>query len=255
MSDKAMTRIIAAVIAAIIVLVTIWQATAQVGPGEVGVVTTLGNPSGITLGSGFPIKLPYIRNVTAMSVRQQLYNLTGSTDLTADRQTFYTDVAVNYRVDSKDVSQLFTTVGPDYVDVAIAPAVEGTLHTVVSQHTAVDLISDLPSVLMDYQNALQSKVDQDNIQILNVYFPNNHFDTAYQQSILAAQVAQQNLIRAGYEQQQRVIVSRTDANVANIKAAQGLANARISQAHWAMRPRACWKHRPTPMLSICSPAA
>ena len=132
-----------------------------------------------------------------MSVRQQLYTLTGSSDLTSDRQTFYTDVAVNYKIDPKDVSQLFTTLGPDYVDVAIVPAVEGMLHTVVIQHTAVDLISNLPTVLTDYLNALQSKVTQDNIQILNVYFPNNHFHPAYQASILAAQVAQQNLIRTG----------------------------------------------------------
>ena len=113
---------------------------------------------------------------------------------------------------------------------AIEPAVEGTLHTVVSQHSAVDLISNLPKVLDQYQSTLQAKLTPDNIQVLQVYFPNNHFDAAYTASILAAQVAQQNLVRAGYEQQQRVIIARTGASVANITA-QGLANARVSQAH------------------------
>ena len=209
---------------------TIWEAQVQVGPGQVGVVTTLGSPGKDTLAAGFHFKVPLVQNVTTMSIKQQLYTFTGSADLTADRQTFYTDVAVNYQVNKQDVATLFTNIGADYVDVAIEPAVEGALHTVVSQHSAVDLITNLPRVLTQYQETLQAKLTPDNIQVLQVYFPNNHFDAAYTASILAAQVAQQNLIRAGYEQQQRVIVARTDANVANITA-QGLANARVSQAH------------------------
>lgn len=167
--------------------------------------------------------------VTTFSTRLQKYDLVGSVDQTGDTQDYYTDVTVNYQLTRQDVSRVFTALGPDYTDVKIGPAVVGVLHTTIAKYQSKDVTPQLTQLIAQYQGDLTARLEPSYIHVVSVYFVNNHFAPKYMEANLAVQVAQKSLTRVGYEQQQKVIVARTDANIEVIKA-QGLANARIAQA-------------------------
>ncbi len=135
-----------------IVLVIIFSAIVQVGPGEVGVQTLFGSVQDRVLYSGLSLVNPLV-DVEKMDVKTQSYTMSIAQDegnlanddaisaLSRDGLTIKLDVTVWYRLSESDAPQVFRTIGVDYTGKIVRPAIRTALRDVSVLYSATDIYS------------------------------------------------------------------------------------------------------------------
>ncbi|MCC6865696.1 MAG: prohibitin family protein [Ignavibacteria bacterium] len=135
-----------------IAVALIFSCMAQVGPGEAGVQVLFGSVQDGVLKSGLNIVNPLV-NVETMDIKTQAYTLSSITDegerhgddaistLSSDGLSIKLDVTVWYRLNEADAPQVFRTIGTDYVEKIVRPAVRTALRDVSVGYTATDIYS------------------------------------------------------------------------------------------------------------------
>jgi regulator of protease activity HflC (stomatin/prohibitin superfamily) len=230
-------RVIAGVVAALIVVVLIVNSFTVVNTGYVGVETQFGAMTGKLYQPGLRFKLPFIVDIVPFYTRNQSYEM-NSTDLTRDLQTVQSRVVINYQIDPSDVLALFQHVGPGYADTVVAPNAQSALHVEIGQFTVQDLISTTAQV----QNAVQQTLTNRpqilayRIQVLSVNMTDNTFSPDFVAAVNRKQIAQQDLQRVTLEAQQKVVQANAGAQAASgdatahVTVAKGNAQATLPEA-------------------------
>lgn len=186
-------------ILAIALLVTLISSFSVVGPGYVGVVTTAGKVTG-EFQSGTHLKIPFIQHVTKMDVQvQKEQDEAGAA--THDLQTVNSTVALNYHLDHAQVSNVFVNLSTDYASRLIDPSVQESVKVVTANYDAADLLAKRAQVASDITKLLITKLQPRGIIVDQVSIVNFGFSQAFDQSIEAKQVAQQNAQKAQYDLQ------------------------------------------------------
>jgi regulator of protease activity HflC (stomatin/prohibitin superfamily) len=186
--------------------------------GFVGVVTRFGAVQRIVQ-PGFGIKIPLVEDVVKMDVRTQK----DQTDATADSidlQAVTSTIAVNYNLDPQYASQVYSSVGTDYADILIAPAIQNIFKATTAQFTAEQLIDQREAVRSKAEASLKSQLSQYHVIVLNFNIVNFNFSDQFNQAIEAKQVAQQQVETA----KQLLAKAQVDAQTA-VAQAQGQADA------------------------------
>jgi len=186
--------------------------------GFVGVVTRFGAVQRIVQ-PGFGIKIPLVEDVVKMDVRTQK----DQTDATADSidlQAVTSTIAVNYNLDPQYASQVYSSVGTDYADILIAPAIQNIFKATTAQFTAEQLIDQREAVRSKAEASLKSQLAQYHVIVLNFNIVNFNFSDQFNQAIEAKQVAQQQVETA----KQLLAKAQVDAQTA-VAQAQGQADA------------------------------
>jgi len=205
---------------AVIVLVVwiLYLSIYTVPAGFVGVVTRFGAVQRIVQ-PGFGIKIPLVEDVVKMDVRTQK----DQTDATADSidlQAVTSTIAVNYNLDPQYASQVYSSVGTDYADILIAPAIQNIFKATTAQFTAEQLIDQREAVRSKAEASLKSQLAQYHVIVLNFNIVNFNFSDQFNQAIEAKQVAQQQVETA----KQLLAKAQVDAQTA-VAQAQGQADA------------------------------
>jgi len=168
---------------------------------------------------GFGIKIPLVEDVVKMDVRTQK----DQTDATADSidlQAVTSTIAVNYNLDPQYASQVYSSVGTDYADILIAPAIQNIFKATTAQFTAEQLIDQREAVRSKAEASLKSQLSQYHVIVLNFNIVNFNFSDQFNQAIEAKQVAQQQVETA----KQLLAKAQVDAQTA-VAQAQGQADA------------------------------
>lgn len=204
------------VIAALLVSVVL-QGYVIVPAGFQGVLKTFGAVDTV-LSPGFHLKIPFVQDVTLMETRTVKYEAE-ATAATKDLLDVTTRVALNYHLEVGAVGELYQTVGSDYQERIIVPAVQETVKAVTAKFDAAQLITDRPSVKQEIDEQLatrlaKNKIIVDTISLTDFKYPKEFNDAiiSKQTAVQLKQKAENDLLRIEVEAKQARTVAEGQAN-------------------------------------------
>lgn len=187
-----------------------------VDSGERGVVKQLGQVKD-TLDPGFHIVNPFTTEVIKMDVRVQKEEVDAGA-ASKDLQTVTTKVAINYRLDPKEVARIYTEVEKDYGPKIIAPKLQEAVKAATAKYTAEELITKRAVVKDEMKLAMTEKLSGtgillDDFNIVNFDF-SAQFNAAIEAKVTAeqkAKEAQNKLVQVQAEAQQSIEKAKAEA--------------------------------------------
>ena len=199
------------------VILLLMLALYSVPAGNIGVVTRWGAVQRIVQ-PGLGIKIPFAESVHRMSVQTQKDEIEASS-ASSNLQTVSAIIAVNYRLDGQFASSVYQSIGTDYQDKVVAPAIQNAFKSATAKYTAENLIKLREQVRIDAETELQKQLEPYHIIVENFNIINFDFSPEYNASIEAKQVMEQNvqtakleLEKARVEAEQRVVEAQGQAD-------------------------------------------
>ena len=223
-------KAIAIVIAALAVIIVLFNSITIVDAGHTGVINTLGNVSENVLQEGIHLKIPFIQTIIKMDNR--IVKLEVETEaFSKDLQTVETKLAINYRV-SKDKSYaIYKNVGSDYETILVSPAVNEVLKAITAKYTAEESVANRSLISQGLIEELNNKLNKNGIYVEDVNIINFEFSEAYIAAIEEKQVAEQRLLKAKTEKEEAIVKAEAEAETLRIQSeAQAKANNILSKS-------------------------
>lgn len=179
------------ILIALVVLILAGSMFYQVPAGNIGVVLRFGAVDRVSY-PGINVKLPFVDNVVLMNVRTQKDEV-NATAMSENLQVVTSLIAVNYHLDGNRAKEVYESVGADYANIIVAPAIQNTFKAVTAQFTAEELITKRDEVRMKAEEELTKQLEPYYIVVENFNIVNFDFSVEYQQAIESKQVAQQQV--------------------------------------------------------------
>src|SRR3990167_7735625 len=208
----------------IVAVIVIFGSFRVVGAGEIGVVLTLGQVSDSVWSEGLHLKLPYFQSVKILDVKTQVESV-DATAASKDLQNVTAKVALNYHLDSERVNKLWQSLGSNYKERVIDPAIQEAVKAVTAQYTAEELITKRPLVKDDIKITLSERLSKEFIVVDEFSIVNFDFSVSFNQAIEAKVTAEQNALAAKnkleqvkYEKEQRIAEAQGEAEAIRIQA-------------------------------------
>ena len=190
--------------------------------GHRGVVLNFGQVQPDILGEGIHIRTPIQQNIISMDVRTQKYQVDAEA-ATQDLLDVTTTIAINYHLEPEKVNAIYQTIGADFEQTVIAPAVEETVKQVTARFIAEHLITNRTEVKLEIETSLHDRlitrgINVETISIINFAFPSlfNDAITAKQTALQLKEKAENDLLRIQVEAQQKVAAAQGDAQAIEI---------------------------------------
>jgi len=158
-----------------VMLVLAGCAVTTIPTGHVGVVTWFGEVTSDQLREGIHLINP-LKAVTRMSVRTQEQKEVGSVP-SSEGLLMHLEVSLIYRLDALHVRDVYQTIGPDYVNVLIAPTVRSVMRSVTAAHEASTLYGEARDqvagqMLMEIRSALGPRgIVAENLLLRDIRLP------------------------------------------------------------------------------------
>lgn len=174
-----------------------------VGTGEIAVMTRFGRVTGQELSEGLHFKVPIDKaNKYDVKVQRETADAAAASK---DLQDVNTVLVINYKLKAGKVSEIHRTIGIDYKEKLIDPALQEVFKASTAKFDATELITDRAQVKEDTLKLLQRRLDDFGITIINVSITNFSFSQEFSKSIEDKQVAQQNAERAKFNLERAII--------------------------------------------------
>lgn len=228
MNQKKIKGIIIAAVAVLVVLIAGLSAVTIVPAGNSGVIVTLGKVDDRALDSGMHFKIPFVQSVVMMNNKIQKCEV-DSNSVSKDLQTVSSAVAVNFHITSDSAAEIYRTIGVQYQDTVLQPAIQEAVKSVSAQYTAEELITKRTAVGDEIASALTEKVSDYGIIIDKFNIVNFEFSEEFNVAIEQKQVAEQNYLRAQTEKEQQIMEAEADAKK-QVIAAEAEAEAKLKKA-------------------------
>ncbi len=196
--------------------------------GNSGVVVTLGKVDDKALDNGLHFKLPFVQSVVMMNNKIQKCEVE-SNSVSKDLQTVSSAVAVNFHITIDAAADIYRTIGVQYQDTVLQPAIQEAVKSVSAQYTAEELITKRTAVGDEIAYALTEKVSDYGIIIDKFNIVNFEFSEEFNMAIEQKQVAEQNYLKAQTEKEQQIMEAEADAKK-QIIAAEAEAEATLKRA-------------------------
>jgi len=214
---------ISTTIIVIVVLIVGSNSYAQVEYGHVGLYKTFGKLNDNILGPGMHFKIPFVQTVIQVNT-QVTKTETDTTASSKDLQPVSTHVAVNYSVNKESAYNLMNNIGGNYDTVIINPAVQEIVKEVTARYQAEELIAKRDVVAGEISEHLTSRLAKYDLIVNEINIVNFKFSDAFNQSIEAKQVAQQQALKASndlkriqIEAQQKIAQAEAEAEALKLK--------------------------------------
>lgn len=186
-------------------VITFFSSMRMVGTGEVGVVTQYGKVTGRELGEGLSWVAPWgINNVTKYDVKNVKEEVE-SKAATKDLQDVSGTLVLNYQLQRGEVSNMHKTVGKEYKDKLITPALNETFKAATAKYNASELITRRAEVKEDVYNQLKERLEKYGISVLDVSITDFSFSAEFNKAIEAVQIANQEVAKAKQQLEQAKI--------------------------------------------------
>jgi regulator of protease activity HflC (stomatin/prohibitin superfamily) len=201
----------------ILVVCVLFSSVYTIPAGSRGVLTTFGKPDMIPKNEGIGIKVPFVQDITKMSVQTQKYEA----ELTAasqDLQDVNTKIAINYRIVPEEAATIYRDIGLGYADKVIYPLQQEINKATTAQYTAEELITKRNEVRNEMKDKLGEKllprgIIVEEISIIDFKFSPS-FTQAVEQKVTAEQLklkAVNDLERIKIEAEQKIASAQAEA--------------------------------------------
>ena len=208
---------LALIIGAILVFLLWLSPWVQVGAGERGVVLNFGAVQKNVLGEGLHFRIPIMQEVIPMDVKVQKA-VTDAASASADLQDVTSSVALNYHVVPDKANVVYQTLGIDFKNRIIDPAIQEVMKAVSARYTAEELITKRAAVSEAMRENLAERLLNYNIAVDAFSIVSFSFSKVFTEAIEAKQTAEQlalkskrDLERIKIEAEQTVTAARAEA--------------------------------------------
>ena len=191
--------------------------------GYSGVVSKFGNVQSEVLESGIHMVNPITTKVIQMNnqIQRTDVDITGASK---DLQTITGSISVNYNLTADYSSEMYKTIGKNFDEIIVRPAVQETTKSIISKYTAEELVTKRSDVSVQMQQALEDKISTYGLVIKEFNIINLDFTEEFNKAIEAKQTAQQNALKAQQdlerikvEAEQKITQARADAEEYKLK--------------------------------------
>lgn len=216
-------KIVKYVLLAIIVIfliITFFNSFKTIPTGFIGVKTRFGQVQDTMLNEGLNLKIPFIEKIVLMDCRTQKTEYTMEASSKDLQKISNYKIAINYNITKDTANQLYKSVGVDYKNIIVEPAIQSVMKDSVANFTAEELITKRSEVAQFALDKLTEKFQNSGItltglDILDLSF-SEEFDTAVEQKQIVeqeTQKAQYELEKARVENQKKIENAQADAEV------------------------------------------
>ena len=211
----------------LIALITFFNSFKSIPTGIIGVKTRFGQVQDTMLNEGLNLKIPFIEKIVLMDCRTQKTEYTMEASSKDLQKISNYKIAINYNITKDTANQLYKSVGVDYKNIIVEPAIQSVMKDSVANFTAEELITKRNEVAQFALNKLTEKFQNSGItltgiDILDLSF-SQEFDTAVEQKQIVeqeTQKAQYELEKARVENQKKIENAQADAEVMAAQNAQ-----------------------------------
>ena len=209
---KKVGKLIALVIALLIVLVLAANAFATVPVGSTGILLTFGKVEDTALSEGIHFKIPFAQRI--ISIDNRVKKLELSTEaFSKDIQTVSATLAVNYRLQTDKTFSIYKTTGLLYEENIIIPATHEVLKSVCAQYTAEELISKRAESSDKMRDELDAKLNDIGITITDFNIIDFDFSDEFISAVESKQVAEQLKKKAATENETAIAQAEREKQV------------------------------------------
>ena len=213
------------IIVAILVFFLFLSPFVQVGAGERGVVLNFGAVQDAVLNEGLHFRVPIMQRVAIMDVKVQKA-VTDAAAASSDLQDVTSSVALNYHVMPDKANVVYQTVGVEFKERIIDPAIQEVMKAVTAQYTAEELITKRPTVSEAMRAALAERLLAYSIAVDTFSIVSFSFSKVFTEAIEAKQTAEQlalkskrDLDRIRIEAEQTITAAKAEAEALRLQKA------------------------------------
>lgn len=183
------------IIGAILLVIIILRPWVQVGAGERGVVLNFGAVQNKVLDEGIHFRIPLMQQISRMDVKVQKV-VTDAASASSDLQDVTLSVALNYHIVPDKANVVYQTIGLEFKERIIDPAVQEVTKAVSARYSAEELITKRPAVSAAMKESLTEKLIASNIAVDAVSIVTFSFSKVFMDAIEAKQTAEQHALKA-----------------------------------------------------------
>ena len=208
---------VAVIIGAILLFLLILSPWVQIGAGERGIVLNFGAVQESVLGEGLHFRVPMMQKVAIMDVKVQK-SLTNAAASSSDLQEVSSEVALNYHIVQDKANIVYQSIGIQFKERIIDPAVQEVVKAVTAKYTAEELITKRPAVSEAMRANLAERLLVHNIAVDAFSIVGFSFSKIFMEAIESKQTAEQlalkakrDLDRIKIEAEQTITAARAEA--------------------------------------------
>lgn len=205
------------IIGVILIFFLLLKPWVQIGAGERGVVLNFGAVQDNVLGEGLHFRIPIMQSIAIMDVKVQKA-VTDATSASSDLQDVTSSVALNYHIIPDKVNSVYQTIGVEFKERVIDPAIQEVMKAVSAKYTAEELITKRPSVSGAMRESLAERLMGYNIAVDEVSIIGFSFSKIFMEAIESKQTAEQlalkakrDLERIKIEAEQKITAAKAEA--------------------------------------------
>ena len=205
------------IIGAVLLVILFFRPWVQIGAGERGVVLNFGAVQDKVLNEGLHFRVPIMQKVAIMDVKVQKA-VTDAVSGSADLQDVTSSVALNYHVVPDKANVVYQTIGVEFKERIIDPAIQEVMKAVSARYTAEELITKRPAVSEAMRTALAERLMPHNIAVDAVSIVAFSFSKIFTEAIESKQTAEQlalkakrDLDRIRIEAEQKITAAKAEA--------------------------------------------
>lgn len=205
------------IIVVILAVLMFFRPWVQVGAGERGVVLNFGAVQDTVLDEGLHFRLPIMQKIAIMDVKVQKA-VTDAASASSDLQDVTSSVALNYHVVPDKANIVYQSLGVEFKDRIIDPAIQEVMKAVSARYTAEELITKRAAVSEAMRANLAERLLPNNIAVDAFSIVDFSFSRVFTEAIESKQTAEQlalkakrDLERIKIEAEQTVTAARAEA--------------------------------------------
>lgn len=202
---------------AVLLFATICLSFTTVNSGEVGLKVRFGKITNEVATEGINFKIPYIDEIVKVNIKVQKSEV-DSTAASKDLQDIYIKFAVNYQVKAEYAYELYKTVGNNYEEVILQPAIQESIKSVTAGYTAEEMITKRGEISQKTLDLLQNKTAKYGLKINELNIINLDFSEEFNKAIEEKQIAEQKVRKAEQELEQTKIEAEKKVTEAQAEA-------------------------------------
>ncbi len=208
---------LALIIGAMLIVFLYLSPWVKVGAGERGVVLNFGAVQENVLGEGLHFRIPVMQQVVLMDVKVQKA-VTDAASASSDLQDVTSSVALNYHLVPDKANVVYQTLGVDFKNRIIDPAIQEVMKAVSARYTAEELITKRAAVSEAMRENLSERLRAFNIAVDAFSIVSFSFSKVFTEAIESKQTAEQlalkskrDLERIKIEAEQKVTAATAEA--------------------------------------------
>jgi len=208
---------LALIIGAILVFFLFLKPWAQIGAGERGIVLNFGAVQDKVLDEGLHFRVPVMQEIIRVDVKVQKAE-TDAAAASADLQDVSSTVAINYHIIPDKANIVYQSIGIQFKERIIDPAVLEVVKAVTAKYTAEELITKRPAVSDAMKLSLTERLLAHNIAVDAFSIVGFSFSKIFMEAIESKQTAEQlalkakrDLERIKIEAEQKITAARAEA--------------------------------------------